>query len=189
MNSVTIVSAFRMNKSITLNAPQNLPKRSRISRAIADAGDRTEPEHHLLVHVQHGNKQQERPQQLGAVVLASLAVRRERACIIVADHHDQAGAHDGQQGLQLRRHRASARQVVSEHRAERAPDVTRRGRSLTVTPVSGPESRPHRAGVGWPKSRQTPLSPPSTRRDRGHAQGAASAAGPQPGQPSAWQSG
>ena len=33
MNSVTIVSAFRMNKSITLNAPQNRPNRSRISRA------------------------------------------------------------------------------------------------------------------------------------------------------------
>ncbi|CAJ4016589.1 Uncharacterised protein [Burkholderia pseudomallei] len=33
MNSVTIVSAFRMNRSITLNAPQNLPKRSKMRRA------------------------------------------------------------------------------------------------------------------------------------------------------------
>lgn len=33
MNSVTIVSAFSRNRSITLNAPQNLPKRSKISRA------------------------------------------------------------------------------------------------------------------------------------------------------------
>ena len=33
MNSVTIVRAFKMNRSMTLNAPQNLPKRSRISLA------------------------------------------------------------------------------------------------------------------------------------------------------------
>ena len=33
MNSVTMVSAFSMNRSMTLNAPQNLPKRSRIRRA------------------------------------------------------------------------------------------------------------------------------------------------------------
>ena len=33
MNSVTMVSAFNRNRSMTLNAPQNLPKRSRISRA------------------------------------------------------------------------------------------------------------------------------------------------------------
>ncbi len=33
MNSVMIVSALRMNRSMTLNAPQNLPNRSRISRA------------------------------------------------------------------------------------------------------------------------------------------------------------
>ncbi len=33
MNSVTIVSAFSTNKSMTLNAPQNAPKRARISRA------------------------------------------------------------------------------------------------------------------------------------------------------------
>ena len=33
MNSVTMVSALSRNRSMTLNAPQNLPKRSRISRA------------------------------------------------------------------------------------------------------------------------------------------------------------
>ena len=33
MNSVTMVRAFRMKRSMTLNAPQNLPNRSRISRA------------------------------------------------------------------------------------------------------------------------------------------------------------
>ncbi len=33
MNSVTMVSALRMNRSMTLNAPQNRPNRSRISRA------------------------------------------------------------------------------------------------------------------------------------------------------------
>ena len=33
MNSVTSVSALRMNRPMTLKAPQNLPNRSRISRA------------------------------------------------------------------------------------------------------------------------------------------------------------
>ena len=33
MNSVTMVSAFKMKRSMTLNAPQNLPKRSMMSRA------------------------------------------------------------------------------------------------------------------------------------------------------------
>ncbi len=33
MNSVTIVKAFRISRSPTLNAPQNLPKRSKINRA------------------------------------------------------------------------------------------------------------------------------------------------------------
>ena len=33
MNSVTIVKALRISRSPTLKAPQNLPKRSNISRA------------------------------------------------------------------------------------------------------------------------------------------------------------
>ena len=33
MNSVMIVSALSMNRSMTENAPQNLPNRARISRA------------------------------------------------------------------------------------------------------------------------------------------------------------
>jgi hypothetical protein len=33
MNSVTIVKKFRMNRSPTLNHPQNLPNRSRINHA------------------------------------------------------------------------------------------------------------------------------------------------------------
>ncbi len=33
MNSVTMVSALRMKRSMTLNAPQNLPKRSKMRRA------------------------------------------------------------------------------------------------------------------------------------------------------------
>ncbi len=33
MNSVTIVNAFKINRSPTLKAPQNLPNRSKIKRA------------------------------------------------------------------------------------------------------------------------------------------------------------
>ena len=68
---------------------------------MANAGDRTQAQHHLLVHVEHGDEQQERPQQLGAVGLAGLSVSRERARVVVAAHDDQAGSDDGQQGLQL----------------------------------------------------------------------------------------
>ena len=77
---------------MTLNAPQNFPNRSRISRAWPTPVDRAEPQHHLLVHVEHGHQQQQRPQQGGAVVLAGLRVGAEGAGIVVADHDDQPGA-------------------------------------------------------------------------------------------------
>ena len=90
---------------------------------VADAGDRAQAQHHFLVHVQHRDQQDERPQQPGAVVLAGLAVDGERAGVVVADHDDQPRADDGQQRLQLGGHAPARRQVVQRDGAERAADV------------------------------------------------------------------
>ena len=57
---------------------------------VTDAGDRSEPDDHLLVDDQHRDEQDERPQQRRAVVLPGLGVRRHAAGVVVADHHDQA---------------------------------------------------------------------------------------------------
>jgi hypothetical protein len=61
---------------------------------VADARDGAEPHHHLLVDVEHRDQEHQRPQQCGAIVLAGLGVGAERAGIVVADHHDQAGPDD-----------------------------------------------------------------------------------------------
>jgi hypothetical protein len=68
---------------------------------VPDPGDRAETQHHLLVHIQHRNQQQQCPQQPGAVILPGLPVGGERARVVVADHHDQPGADDGQQCLEV----------------------------------------------------------------------------------------
>ncbi len=105
MNSVTIVRKFRTNRSPTENQPQKRPKRSIDQPRVADAGDRAEPDDHLLVDDQHRDQQQQHPQQAGAVVLAGLRVGRDAAGVVVADHHDQAGADDRQQRQQARARR------------------------------------------------------------------------------------
>jgi hypothetical protein len=103
-------------------APE-LPEALQDQPGVADAGDRAEAQHHLLVDVEHRDEQQQRPQQLGAVVLAGLAVGGEGARVVVADHHDQAGADDGEQGLELAGQAAGVAVVVEADGAERTPDV------------------------------------------------------------------
>jgi hypothetical protein len=90
---------------------------------VPDPGDRAEAQHHLLVHVEHRNKQQQRPEQPGAVVLPGLPVGGERAGVVVADHHDQPGADDGQQRLEVGRASPPGRGVVQPDGAECAADV------------------------------------------------------------------
>jgi len=87
--------------------------------------DRAEPHHHLLVDVENGDQEHERPQQRGAVVLSRLGVGAERAGIIVADHHDQARADDGHQGLEPRAKRGPRPKVVLGDAAERTVDVSK----------------------------------------------------------------
>jgi len=91
---------------------------------VTDPGDRAEAEHHLLVHVQHGDQQQQRPQQLRAVDLAGLPVGGERAGVVVADHDDQPGTNDREQRLELRRKGRPGPVVTKRNRAESTADVT-----------------------------------------------------------------
>ncbi|MEY9321679.1 hypothetical protein ABIF29_008478 [Bradyrhizobium elkanii] len=90
---------------------------------MADPGDRAEPHHHLLVDVEHRDQQQQCPKQRGAVILSGLGIGAERTGVVVADHHDQAGADDRQQRLQPGRQGRARRGVVARDAAERAVDV------------------------------------------------------------------
>ena len=90
---------------------------------VPDAGDRAEPEHHLLVHVEHRHQQQQGPQQVRAVVLARLAVGGERPRVVVADHHDQPGTDDRQQRLEGGGQAAAGGGVLQPDGAQRAADV------------------------------------------------------------------
>ena len=98
MNSVTIVSALRTSRSPIANAPQRRPKRSTISRAWP--APVTAPRRATISWLMNSDrgKEQQDPQQAGAVVLAGLRVDGEPAGVVVGDHHHQAGAHDREQG-------------------------------------------------------------------------------------------
>jgi len=121
MNSVTMVRKLRINRSPTLNQPQNRPNRSLISRAWPT------PDYHFLVDDQHRDQQQQqRPQQGVAVVLAGLGVGGHAAGVVVADHHDQPGPGDGQECDQLAAEPAGLRRVDLDP-AQRALDVTQVG--------------------------------------------------------------
>src|SRR6266700_3354310 len=96
MNSVTMVSALTMNRSPTLNAPQNLP---------------------------HRDEQREGPDQRDAVVLPGLRVGRDAAGVVVTDHDDQAGADHGEQHAEPLRAGAALGGVVLADAAQRADDI------------------------------------------------------------------
>ncbi len=90
---------------------------------VTDTRHRAEADHHLLVDDQHRDQQQQHPQQAGAVVLARLRVRGDAAGVVVADHHDQARAHDRQQRHRARAPAVALAAVVHADRAESAADV------------------------------------------------------------------
>ena len=115
---------------------------------VADAGDRAEPDDHLLVDDQHRDQQQQHPQQAGAVVLARLGVGGDAAGVVVADHHDQPGADDREQ-----RQRAARAATMAPPRAggscRTRPGCRRRGRSRArPARASGPTPSAVTAGVG-----------------------------------------
>jgi hypothetical protein len=64
---------------------------------MAEARDRAQPQHHLLVHIKDRDQEHQCPQQRGAVVLARLGVGTERAGVVVTDHDDQTRPEDRKQ--------------------------------------------------------------------------------------------
>src|SRR4030081_1578050 len=78
-------------------APE-LPKALEDQPGMADAGDQAEPYHHLLVYDQHGYQEKQVPEQRSAIVLARLGVGSDATGVVVADHDDQPGSHDGGEG-------------------------------------------------------------------------------------------
>ncbi len=63
---------------------------------MSNAGHRPEADNHLLIHHEHRNQERERPQEGQAEVLARLTVGGDTAGVVVADHHDEPGTHDGE---------------------------------------------------------------------------------------------
>ena len=59
---------------------------------------RPEASHHLLIHHQNGNQNRQGPQQGVAEVLTGLRVGRHATGVVIAHHHDEAGADNGEEG-------------------------------------------------------------------------------------------
>ena len=133
-----------MNRSPTEKAPQNLPKRSLISRAWPDAGHRAQPDHHLLVDHQDRDEEGQGPQQREPEVLPGLAVGGDATGVVVAHHDDETGAHDGQQGEQAGPPGPPGVEVVlrgwSRRRPGCRPRGPRRGRRSLVALVAASSS-------------------------------------------------
>ena len=95
---------------------------------MADARDRAEPQHHLLIDVEDGDQQQQRPQQRGAVILTGLGIGAESAGVIVADHDDEARTEDGEKRLEPVPPAVAGAMVSLPDGAEGALDVAEMGR-------------------------------------------------------------
>ena len=107
---------------------------------MADAGDRAEADHHLLVDDEHGDQQQQHPEQAGAVVLARRGVDRDPAGVVVPDHDDEAGPHDRGQGEGPPAPAARGAVLLPGDGPEGSPDV-----ALMGVVEDGGAARPPRA--------------------------------------------
>ena len=94
---------------------------------MADAGDRTQPDHHLLIDDQDRDEQQKGPEQGGVIVLPGLGVGGDAAGVVVADHDDDARAHDGGQGEEALLPGVALADVADLDAAEGALDVAQVG--------------------------------------------------------------
>jgi hypothetical protein len=103
-------------------APE-LPKALHDQAGVADAGYRTEAQHHLLIDVEDRHQQQQRPEQCGPIVLASLGIGAEGAGIVVADHDNETRTEDGEQRPQTRPPATPGRDVAMPNGAERTTDI------------------------------------------------------------------
>ena len=108
---------------------------------VAGAGDRPETRDHLLVDKEHRRERQQEPDERGAVVLTCLTVDGDAAGLVVADHDDDAGAHDREQGREPADPAPPRRGVVARNRPEAALDVAAVG------------AVDRRATLDWPQKR------------------------------------
>jgi hypothetical protein len=90
---------------------------------VADAGDRAEAQHHLLIDIKNRDQQRQSPQERRAVVLASLPVSGESARVVVSDHDDEAGAEDRHERDETMLPGFARSDIAMLDGAERAVDV------------------------------------------------------------------
>ena len=98
MNSVAMVRKFKRNRS---------------------------PTDHFLIDDQDRDQQWEGPQERETEVLTSLGVGRNATGVVVANHDDQPGTHDGEQHEHSCPPRPPPLGVVLSNRPERALDVAK----------------------------------------------------------------
>ena len=101
MNSATTVTALMMNRSADREGSPELPEPGEYQPAVPDSGNRAEPYHHFLAEEKNREKQDQRPEQPHAVVLAHLGIDLDPARVVPAAHDYQARAHDDQQEPEL----------------------------------------------------------------------------------------
>src|ERR1700694_1229570 len=90
---------------------------------MPDAGDRAQPDDHLLVDDQARYEKSQRPEKRVAVVLTRLRVGGDPAGVVVADHDDDPWAEDGEQREQPAPPGAAGGDIAEADGAERAVDV------------------------------------------------------------------
>ncbi len=161
-----------MKRSPTEKAPQNRPKRSKISRAWptpVTAPRRTTISWFTTRTGMSRGRVQSRRQP---VVLAGLRVGGDPAGVVVAHHHDEPGPDDGQQGQEAGRPGTSRSLVVLPDGAEGTVDATahvgRRADARASTgdvkawsAMSGPPGGTGVGGVHERRARPTQVSPRS----------------------------
>ena len=81
---------------------------------MADARHCAEAHHHFLVNHQHGNEKGQGPQQAVTEVLPGLGVGGDATRVVIAHHHNEAGADDGKEGQDARTNPLSRRSVVAD---------------------------------------------------------------------------
>jgi hypothetical protein len=91
--------------------------------SVADAGDGAESRHHLLVDDQDRDQQRQRPEQRVAEVLAGLGVGGDAAGVVVADHDDETGPDDGDEGEEAGPQSLAVADVMGLDGAEGSTDL------------------------------------------------------------------
>ena len=99
------------------------PKALQNQAGVADAGHCSEAQHHLLIDVEDRHQQQQRPEQCGPIVLASLGIGAEGAGIVVADHDNETRTQNGQQRPQTRPPATPGCDIAMPNGAKRTADI------------------------------------------------------------------